>query len=266
MQLIFTSTVFFDPTEFFITSRIGIRELFTSVYDLDSLAKAEEFNMPRYKIASFEIKYTELLEAVAKTGKPIIISTGTATEDEIRKAVKILGDPILLKCVSKYPNDLDDLNLATIEDMKNRFGCAVGFSDHTPGIFAAAIATACGAEIIEKHITLSDSSLDASYSLVPEDFCAMVEAVNCAKLCLGKVSYETPKMYRRAMVAIDSIRKGEVYGEKIKALRVVKEGNMDVGDTADKDYEKGDLIHERKDNTNNRRNRKSRQSSGKKTL
>ncbi len=241
-------------------------ELFTSVYDLESLVKAEELGMPRYKIASFEINYLELLEAVAKTGKPVIVSTGTATEDEIRTAIEILGSPTLLKCISKYPNQLDDLNLVTIQDMKDRFGCSAGFSDHTPGIFAAAMATAAGAEVVEKHINLDKTGPDAGFSLTPEEFCAMVEAVNCAKLCIGKVSYETPKNYRRSMVAIKLVKKGQKLKGKIKALRTSEQGSMVVGATATQDYEIGDLIHGRKNYSNNGRNRKSRKSPSKKAL
>ncbi|MCK5018655.1 MAG: N-acetylneuraminate synthase family protein [Candidatus Peribacteraceae bacterium] len=218
-------------------------ELFTSVYDLESLSQAEKFNMPRYKIASFEINYTELLEAVAKTQKPVILSIGTATEQEIRDAVKILGNPILLKCISKYPNDLDDLNLATIADMKDRFGCRVGFSDHTIGIFAASIAVAAGAEVVEKHITMDKTGPDGGFSLLPSEFMAMVEAINCAKLCLGKVSYETPKNYRRSMIAIEPIKKGARLKGKIKALRTTEQGNMNVGSIATKDYEIGEMIN-----------------------
>ncbi len=229
-----------------VAQECGI-ELFTSVYDLDSLAKAEEFGMPRYKIASFEINYTELLEAVARTGKPIIVSTGTATEEEIRTAVKILGNPTLLKCVSKYPNNLDDLNLATIQDMKDRFGCSVGFSDHTPGIFAAPMAIAAGAEVIEKHITLEKTGPDGTFSLTPEEFCAMMEAINCAKLCMGKVSYETPKNYRRSMIAIKEIKKGQKLKGKVRALRTTLEGSMEVGVMATQNYEIGDMIHGFKD-------------------
>ena len=241
-------------------------ELFTSIFDIESLKEAEQLGMPRYKISSFEINYIDLLEAVSDTGKPVIISTGTATQDEIRNAVKIFGTPTILKCTSKYPNDLEDLNLATISDMKDRFGCPVGFSDHTQGIFAAAIATACGADVIEKHICLKKEGHDASFSLTPDEFMAMVEAINCAKMCIGKVDYDSPKQYRRSIVATKSIKKGQKLKGKVATLRTTVQGNVVVGATATKDYEIGDLINGRKNNLNNGRNRKSGKSPNKNVI
>jgi sialic acid synthase SpsE len=233
-------------------------ELFTSVYDLESLSYAEELNMPRYKVSSFEINHVELLEAIAKTGKPVIVSTGTASDKEISRAIEILNSPTLLKCTSRYPANLEDLNISTIADMKERYGCKVGFSDHTVGIFAASIAVAAGAEVIEKHITLDKNGPDGSFSLTPDEFRAMVEGVRCARMCLGEITYDNPKAYRRAMVAIEPIKKGEKYSGKVKALRSLEEGSMDIGVMADTDYDEGDLIHGRKDDFSNRRDRKSR--------
>jgi len=249
------------PTLQILAKKFNI-ELFPTVFDIESLQKAEFLNMPRYKIASFEINDLNLIEAVAKTNKPIIISTGTATEQEIRNAVatvrKYHDDITLLKCTSKYPAPIEELNLATIPDMSLRYGCKIGFSDHTNGIFAASVATALGADVIEKHICLDKTGLDGSFSLTPDEFCGMVEVVNCARLCLGKVSYETPKTYRRSMVVVKEIKKGEPTKGKVKSLRTTLIGTMTPEDIATQDYEIGDLIkgnkNEQSECTNNRRN------------
>jgi sialic acid synthase SpsE len=202
--------------------------------------------MPRYKIASFEINDLILIEAVARTNKPIILSTGTASEQEIRNAITIIqkyhNDITLLKCTSNYPAELHDLNLATIPDMQMRYGCKIGFSDHTKGIFAAAIATTLGAEVIEKHICLDKEGTDGSFSLTPPEFCAMVEVVRCAKQCIGKVTYDMPKTYRRSMVVTEAIKKGESTKGKTKSLRTTFIGTMTPEETATKDYSIGDLI------------------------
>jgi pseudaminic acid synthase len=231
-------------------------ELFTSIFDTESLKEAEQLGMPMYKVASFEINYTDLLEEIAKTGKPTMISTGIATQEDIRQAVAILGEPTILKCISKYPTDLEDLNLATIVDMKDRFGCKVGFSDHTSGIFAPAMAIASGADVIEKHICLKKEGPDASFSLTPHEFLAMSEAVRCAKMCMGKIHYKTPKKYGRSMVATEKIKKGQKLKGKIAALRTTTKGSLVVGATATRDYDKGDLINGRENDTDNGRNGK----------
>jgi sialic acid synthase SpsE len=202
--------------------------------------------MPRYKIASFEINDLNLIEAVARTNKPIIISTGTATEQEIRDAINLVqkyhNDITLLKCTSKYPATLEGLNLATIADMQVRYGCKVGFSDHTQGVFAAPIAVAMGADVIEKHICLDNSGPDGSFSLTPPQFSGMVELVRRAMTCIGEVSYDTPKTYRRSMVVTETIKKGESTKGKLKSLRSTITGTMTPEETATKDYNVGDLI------------------------
>jgi sialic acid synthase SpsE len=244
-----------------VAEQFGI-ELFPSVFDLDSLEKAELLNMPRYKIASFEINDLNLIDAVARTSKPIILSTGTATEQEIRDAIhtvqKYHNDITLLKCTSKYPAKLEELNLATIPDMQVRYGCKIGFSDHTTGVFAAPIAVAIGAEVIEKHICLDNSGPDGSFSLTPPQFSGMVELVRRAETCVGKVSYDTPKTYRRSMVATEQIKKGECTEWKMKSLRSTITGTMTPEMTATKNYNVGDLIKGNKNEqvkcTDNRRN------------
>jgi len=228
-----------------VAGQFGI-ELFPSVFSLGSLAMAESVNMPRYKIASFEINDLVLIDAVAETKKPIIISTGTAAEQEIREAIHTVqrhhNDITLLKCTSKYPASLGELNLATIQDMQVRYGCKIGFSDHTKGVFAAPLAVAMGAEVVEKHICLHNNGPDGGFSLTPPQFSSMVELIKRAVTCIGNVSYDTPKAYRRAMVAIEPIIKGEATKWKMKSLRSTIAGTMTPELTATRNYSIGDLI------------------------
>jgi len=248
-----------------VASQFGI-ELFPSVFDSESLKRAELLNMPRYKIASFEINDLDLIESVAKTQKPIIISTGTASEQEIRDAISVIekyhNDITLLKCTSSYPATFEELNLSTITDMQVRYGCKIGFSDHTSGLFAAVVATSLGADVIEKHICLEKDGIDGAFSLTPDEFCGIVKVVTNAKKCIGKVSYETTKAYRRSMVATEQIKKGECTEWKMKSLRSTITGTMKPEMTATKDYNIGDLIKgnkdEQSDSVNNRSDRLAR--------
>ena len=177
------------------------RHLIASVYHPDMVDVAEEMGIETYKIASFEITYLDLIEKVAKTKKPIIISTGMAEYAEIQKAVDIVksyhDDITLLKCTSKYPALLEDLNLATITDMKKIFGCKVGFSDHTTGFTAATIATSLGADVIEKHITLDKKGLDGKFSIYPEEFKIMYGIIKVTESTLGEIAYGGEKKFRR---------------------------------------------------------------------
>lgn len=172
---------------------------FSSVFDLDGLAYLESLGCPRYKIASFEILDLDLIAEVGRTGKPTIISTGMSTWAEIVHAVYTRGIGIdqpakltLLKCTSAYPAPIADANVQTIQHMAAVFGtCDVGLSDHTMGTTAAIVATALGADMIEKHLTLcrSDGGPDAAFSSEPHEFAQMVIACTQASKALGEVHY-----------------------------------------------------------------------------
>lgn len=169
---------------------------FSSPFSLEAVKFLETLDCPMYKIASFEIVDLPLIDAVAKTGKPMVISTGMATHNEIAEAVTTARnagcrDLTLLKCTSGYPSQATEVNLATMRDMRSRFGCKVGVSDHTLGIGVAVAAATFGAEMIEKHLTLSrkNPSPDAHFSLEPDEFAAMVSAVNDAREAIGTVKY-----------------------------------------------------------------------------
>lgn len=177
------------------------RHLIASVYHPDMVDIAEGMGIEAYKIASFEITYLDLIEKVAQTQKPIIISTGMAEFDEIKNAVdtvrKYHENITLLKCTSKYPAPLEDLNLRTMDAMRKAFKVRVGFSDHTLGWVAPVVAIALGADVIEKHITLDKKGLDGAFSIYPNEFCLMREAIRSAEKSLGEVTYGGEKNFRR---------------------------------------------------------------------
>lgn len=218
------------PKLFEYAKRVGI-ECFASVFDHESLAFLESLNCPRYKIASFEIVDLPLIEAVAKTGKPIVISTGMASEDEIRDAVQASwGDGgthrTLLKCTSAYPATAASANLLTMEDLAGWLD--YGLSDHTLGLAVPVAATALGATMIEKHLTLrrADGGPDAAFSSEPHEFKAMVAACREAALAIGMVHYgptdaETPSLqFRRSLYWAKKLREGTlVFAEDLRTAR-----------------------------------------------
>lgn len=159
---------------------------FASVFDVDYVPLVDPF-VPAWKIASFEIRNLELVRAVAKTGKPVIISTGMASMDEIADALdavyEINDDTVaLLHCVSDYPCPVDKANLARMVSIRNTLGGPVGFSDHTLGSIAAVCAVSLGAAIVEKHLTLAraDGGLDAEFSMEPQEFAGLVASCRAA--------------------------------------------------------------------------------------
>lgn len=172
-----------------------------SVFHPDMVPIAESYGVETYKVSSFEIGYRDLLEAIDRTGKPVILSTGTATLDEIGAAVSIFaGKKVsLLKCVSQYPAPPERMNLVTIPDMRRRFLCPVGLSDHTAGIVCPVVAVSLGATIIEKHFKIDEDGFDVAFSLDPQQFTRMVQAVRQTQASLGRVDYtpSTAKYKRR---------------------------------------------------------------------
>lgn len=206
---------------------------FSSPFDGTAVAFLEQMHVPAHKIASFELVDTGLLRAVARTGKPVILSTGMATLAEVDGAVATLraagcGELALLKCTSAYPARPEDMNLRTIPDLARRFGVPVGLSDHTMGHTAAVTAVALGACIIEKHITLSRANPgpDSAFSLEPAEFKALVTAVREAELAMGSVRYEltdreqASRVFRRSLYAVRDIKAGEVFTrENVRSIR-----------------------------------------------
>ena len=215
-----------------LAEKLGL-VFFSTPFDRSAVDFLEELEVPIYKIASFEITDIPLIEYVASKGKPVIISTGIATLSDIEEAVNAcrrVGNNqfVLLKCVSAYPAPLEDVNLRTIPNMAETFGCPVGLSDHTLGISVPTAAVALGAKVIEKHFILSKDidSPDREFSLTPEEFREMVQAIRDVEKALGKVSYElTEKMkkgreFARSLFVVKDVKKGEVFTEEnVRSIR-----------------------------------------------
>jgi N-acetylneuraminate synthase len=208
-------------------------DLFSSPFDPKAVDFLERMGVPAYKIASFEIVDIPLIEKIARTGKPLIISTGMATYEEIEEAVVSArkagaAQMILLKCTSAYPAPPEEMHLRTIPHLAQSLGLPVGLSDHTLGIAAPVAAVALGACVIEKHFTLSRATPgpDSAFSLEPAEFKAMTEAIRTAEKAVGEISYgssakETAnRMFRRSLFVVKSLKAGEVFtAESVRSIR-----------------------------------------------
>ncbi len=216
---------------FELASQLGM-DCFSTPFDRSSVDFLQAFNPPAYKIASFEIVDLPLIEYVASRGRPLIVSTGMATLHEIRDVVEVVrqaGVPLaLLKCTSAYPSPPEAMNLLTIPDMARRFDVPVGLSDHTLGIESAVAAVALGARVIEKHFTLSRDAPgpDSAFSLEPDEFKAMVDAVRVTEKSLGQINYELTQQeqasqaFRRSLFAVADIDAGETFTEQnVRSIR-----------------------------------------------
>lgn len=237
--------------------KVGIT-LFSSPFDSTSVDFLEDLNMPAYKIASFELVDHPLIARVAKTGKPVIMSTGMGTLREISEAVEVLeangcNEYALLKCTSSYPARADEANLARIRHMAEAFQVPVGLSDHTMGSTVPAVAIALGACIIEKHFTKSRDveGPDSAFSMEPEEFKEMVHAVHIAKQAVGSVTYKltedekNSKVFRKSIFAVKHIVAGEELTRE--NTRIIRPGHglapkywqQVLGSKATQDIERG---------------------------
>lgn len=234
---------------------------FSTPFDKTAVDFLEELDNPIYKIASFEITDIPLIEYAASKGKPMIISTGIAKEEEITDAVEACrkvgnNDVTLLKCTSEYPAKIEDANILTIPDMAKRWGVKSGLSDHTIGDICPCAAVTLGATVIEKHF-ITDRSIggpDASFSMNKEEFALMVKRIRETEAALGKVSYElTDKIkkdrhFSRSLFACADIKKGELFTEK--NIRSVRPGDGCspkylpelLGTPSNRDYKFGEPI------------------------
>jgi pseudaminic acid synthase len=210
--------------------------IFSSPFDSTAIDLLESLDCPAYKIASFEITDIGLIKNATSTGKPIIISTGMATLDEINEAVQAVIDAggsqlALLHCISGYPTPIEDCNLRTIVDMQQRFSVPIGLSDHTIDNTASITATALGAAVIEKHFVIdrSDGSVDAAFSLEPKQFNELVNECRRTHSALGQSGYDIKpsetgaRELRRSLYITADIKKGEQFSlQNIRSVRPAK--------------------------------------------
>jgi len=202
--------------------RAGVT-IFSTPFDETAVDLLESLDAPAYKVASFEIVDLPLIERIARTGKPMILSTGMAGPDEIAEAMRAAraggcATPIVLHCISGYPTPIGETNLRTIGDLAERFDAVVGLSDHTLGITAATVAVALGASVIEKHVTMrrADGGPDAAFSLEPAELQQLVAGCRDAFAALGRPTYalqaseRTNRRFRRSLYAVADIAPGEL--------------------------------------------------------
>ena len=212
--------------------KLGL-DIFSTAFDPSAVDFLEELSVPVHKIASFEIVDIPLIEKMAATGKPLIISTGMASLGEIEEAVQAARGAgaeqiALLKCTSAYPAPAEEMNLRTIPHLAEAFGVPVGLSDHTLGIEVPLAAVCMGACIVEKHFTLSRSQPgpDSAFSLEPQEFAAMVKAIRIAEKALGEVHYGVSeqeaksRVFRKSLFVVKDIKNGELLTcENVQSIR-----------------------------------------------
>lgn len=237
-------------------------ECFSTPFDKTAVDFLEELNNPIYKIASFEITDIPLIDYVASKGKPIILSTGIATERDIQLAIDTCKkrknyDITLLKCTSSYPAPLQESNLIMIREYRERFNLITGLSDHTIGSTAPMVATALGAKIIEKHFILDRSigGPDSSFSMDENEFSKMVKDIRNVEKVLGEVTYELTnkqkkgREFSRSLYVIKNVKKNDIINEEnVKSIRPgfgihPKYLKSIVGKKFNKDYHKGDRLN-----------------------
>src|SRR5205085_3635593 len=215
-----------------VAEDIGL-DLFSSPFDVTAVDFLKKMDVPAYKLASFELVDIELIQKMARTRKPLIISTGMATLEEINEALQAARQAgatqiALLKCTSAYPSLPDEMNLRTIPELARRFEVPVGLSDHTIGVEVPIAAVALGACMIEKHLTLSraQEGPDSAFSLDPPEFRAMVNAVRVTERSLGKVHFgvspqeSNSRIFRRSLFVVENVKQGETFTTKnVRSIR-----------------------------------------------
>ena len=207
-------------------------DFLSTPFDISAVDFLEELGAEAYKIASFELVDIPLIEYAASKGKPMIISCGMASIEEIQDALdaceRVGNDQIvLLKCCSEYPANWENMHIANIPDMMNRFNVPVGLSDHSAGSIAAVVAVSMGASVVEKHVKIDGiESADSKFSMPMDEFADMVQEVRNAKIISGSVQYGPTDgergnlKYRRSLFAVKDIREGEgITSENVRSIR-----------------------------------------------
>lgn len=234
---------------------------FSTPFDNTAVDFLEEYDVPFYKIASFELTDIPLIKYVASKNKPIIMSVGISDFNDIDLAVATCrsvgnNDIILLQCTSQYPAKLEDSNLLTMVDMKTKFECEIGLSDHTEGSAVAQTAVALGAKLIEKHFILDRSigGPDASFSMEPSDFAEMVRQIRMTQQIMGKIDYSltdkklSSRKFSRSLFIVEDVKKGDRI--TLSNIRSIRPGDgihtkyLDeiLGKTFNDDYERGEPL------------------------
>lgn len=212
---------------------VGV-DFLSTPFDKTAVDFLEDLGVEFYKIASFELVDIPLIEYVASKGKPIVMSCGMGSIDEIQEAIDACSrqgneNVVLLKCCSQYPAQFKDMNIAVISDMLARFGKPIGLSDHSFGSLAPVIAVSMGAQVIEKHVRLNDDSIesaDSGFSMTMDEFAQMVKDVKNAVVIMGRATYDLTKQEenglggRRSLVAVKPIEAGEIFTEEnVRSIR-----------------------------------------------
>ena len=232
---------------------------FSSPFDKSSVDFLEDLGVPAYKIASFEINDIPLIKYAASKGKPIIISTGVATEEDIALAIETCHNVdnyhvILLKCTSSYPSPISEANMIMLNDYKARYNVFVGLSDHSLGNIVPNVATCFGAKIIEKHLILDKSigGPDSAFSLDEKEFSEMVKSVRLTEMAIGRVDYKLSekqllsRKFMRSLYVVEDIKKGAKISENnVKSIRPgfgihPKYLEYILGKVVDKNLKRGD--------------------------
>lgn len=236
-------------------------DIFSSPFDKTAVDFLEQFNPCAYKIASFEITDYQLIRYTASKMRPMIISTGVGTEEEIEDAVNICrevgnNEIVLLQCTSAYPAPLEEANLLMIKELAQKFNVVSGFSDHTLGDTAPIVATTLGAKVIEKHFILDKAigGADAAFSLDKSEFSQMIRSVRDSEKLIGKIDFSlsekkrSSRRFARSLYVSKDIKKGEVFTEdNIKSVRPgyglhPKYFYKILGKKAEKDFSFGDRL------------------------
>ncbi len=231
---------------------------FSTPFDVTAVDFLEEMEMPLYKVASFETGDLPLLRRIGATQKPVIISRGLTSAEDLQLALQTLSDAgcpqvAVLHCVSSYPASATQMNLSTIPEIAERFGVVAGLSDHTLGLVVPIAAVSLGASIIEKHFTLAraDGGPDAAFSLEPQELAEMVAAVRQTELAAGVPTFEIGDkeseniVFRKSIFVVEAIKEGEPFtADKIRIIRpgfglAPKHYDSVIGQTATQDIERG---------------------------
>jgi N-acetylneuraminate synthase len=236
--------------------------IFSTPFDDTAVDFLENLNTPAHKIASFENNHHPLLKKVAKTGKPVIMSTGASSLSDLAESVEVLkqagcNELVLLKCTSNYPSTPENSNLNTIPHLRSLFNCEVGLSDHTMGVGVPCAAVTLGATVVEKHFCLSraEGGVDSAFSLEPDELKSLVVETERAWQSLGLVQYSVQDsekkslIFKRSIYAVEDIMEGEIFTNK--NIRIIRPGDglhprfyeLLLGTIAKRNYLKGQPLN-----------------------